>query len=114
MQETVKRLHNLIAKYDEFRIQSFDSWQLVLLACWDLTYHHNVEVVFNDVSFLQCATDFRAQNFRLAKREECAHFLQQLDGDATVFCFDSDGTTYFVAAKTIEIEEKLVLHYAPE
>ena len=114
MKEIIKQLNKLLERYDEFRIQSFDSSRLVLIGCWDLTYHHNVEVEFVEVSYIQCATDFRAQVFRLAKREECTHFLQQLSGNDKIFCFETDDTKYFIAAQNVFVKESLVLHYKPE
>ncbi len=114
MKEIARQLNKLLKSYDEFRIQSFDSSRLVLIGCWDLTYHHNVEVEFVEVSYIQCATDFHAQVFRLAKPEECTHSLQQLSSDDTVFCFESDDNKLFIAAQNLLVREGLVLHYKPE
>ena len=109
MTEIVKQLDKLLESYDEFEIQSFDSSRLVLIGCWDLTYHHNVEVEFLAVSYIGCATYFNAQVFRLATPQENAS-IRALVGE-TVFCFESDGQTFLIAAQDILVREGLVLHY---
>lgn len=70
MKEIIKQINKLLERYDEFRIQSFDSSHLVLIGCWDLTHHHNIEIEFVEVSYIQCATDFRAQKFVWRQRKK--------------------------------------------
>ncbi len=108
----VERLNSLLESFDECRIQSFDGNRLIISGCWDLTYHHNFEAKFTLVSYVQCATYFNAQAFRLASAQErlALHDPDHTEADDSFFCFESDGARFFIAAQGLEVREGLVLH----
>jgi len=114
MMKIVEELNRLLKYYDEFQIQSFDSSRLVLIGCWDLTYHHNIEVEFVEVSYMQCATYFCAQAFRLAKPHERELLQASVEEVDTIFCFEADDSKYLIAAQSVMVREGLVLHYKAE
>lgn len=112
--DTVARLDSLLSSFDEYRILSYDSARLVLIGCWDLTYHHSVEVEFKEVAFIHCATYFFAQRFRLGTAEErnTIRRMADIDENEKLYCFESDSRTYFIVAENVVIREGLVSHTA--
>ncbi|MEV4343748.1 hypothetical protein AB0J83_04650 [Actinoplanes sp. NPDC049596] len=48
----------------DWDVHHFDGSRLVLAAGNDLTYHHNLEVIFTDVAYLACPTQFSRPRFR--------------------------------------------------
>lgn len=115
--EAVEHLNKLLASFDECRILSFDGCRLVVIGDWNLSYHHNFEAEFLEVSYLQCPTCFFAQCFRLATPQERADIDREINlADYTeehdfIFCFESEGRRFFVVACELVIQEKLVLHH---
>jgi len=114
--ENIERLNLLLQSFDECRIESFDGSQLVIIGCWDLCYHHNFEVEFGEVIYLQCPTYFCAQKFRLASPTETSLFnvRDYCDDKEKVFCFESDDDNFFIIAQSLALREGLVLHYKRE
>ncbi|MEH1098449.1 hypothetical protein [Micromonospora sp. CPCC 205561] len=53
-------------------MQNFDGSQLRLAAGYDLTYHHSLEMVFTDVAYLACPTQFQNDRFREPDLDERA------------------------------------------
>jgi hypothetical protein len=110
--DQIEYLNALIERFDEFRVQSFDSSTMLLFGCWDLTYHHSVEVEFIDVSYINCATFFHMERLRLATPEERRQLTPLFNGDTdeksasppdTLFCIESDGRTFFIAAQGLRV-----------
>jgi len=48
---------------DQFRVQSFDSCQLMIIGSFDLDYYHDIELTFSDVAYINCPTDFCEPRF---------------------------------------------------
>ncbi len=116
MMNAVEHLNTLLESMDDCRIESFDRKTLVVIGDWSLGYHHGFEAIFQEVSFMQCATYFMAQCFRFATQEE-KHSLQLanwLNENDEIYCFESDGKCFFIAAHALEVREERVLHYTPE
>jgi hypothetical protein len=112
----VERLNTLLESMDDCRIESFDGKTLLVIGDWDLGYHHGFEAAFQEVTFTQCPTYFNAESFRIATQEEkrslqLANWLNEND---EIYCFESDGKCFFIAAHALEVREERVLHYTPE
>lgn len=69
----------------------FDGSQLRLAAGHDLTYHHGLEVVFTDVAYLACPTQFWDPRFREPTPEERALVPRHVGEESpVVVAFDVD------------------------
>ena len=88
---------------------------LTIIADYDLSYHHSVEVVFKDVGYIECPTEFSHPKFRDAipsDRERIGNaggygrmiVAWEIEGNfgGTVLCL--------IAAHEVVIREGLVMH----
>ncbi|MDH6465569.1 hypothetical protein M2302_005771 [Micromonospora sp. A200] len=96
----------------------FDGSQLRLAAGHDLTYHHGLEVVFTDVAYLACPTQFRDPRFREPTLDERALVRRHVGEEPPVIvAFDVDAPaggdllTCLVAAGAVEVVPGLVYRY---
>lgn len=92
----------------DWELLSLDRDVLTLAAGPDLTYHHDLEVVFRDVSYLACPTFFQDPVFRAPTAEE-----RRRAPDAVVVAFDHDEATRpgLIAAASVEVVPGLVYRY---
>ena len=116
---TVERVNELLSP-EECRIQSFGGCRLLIIWGFDLSYYHDLEMEFVEVSYVQCPMSFYAKAFRLATSAELERIGQwihsHIDPTDSVFCFedsDCEGNCFFIAAQSLEIREGRVLHYTP-
>ncbi|GAA2709146.1 hypothetical protein [Actinoplanes palleronii] len=95
----------------DWDIQSYDSSRLCLAADHDLTYSHRLEVVFTDVAYLQCPTQFTEPVFREPTPAERDLVRRYLGEDPPVIvAFDleaeigwSGPLPCLIAAETVEV-----------
>jgi hypothetical protein len=102
----------------DWDIQEFDSSRLRLAANYDLTYYHRLEVVFTDVAYLACPTQFSDPAFREPTQPErelvrrhvgeeppliVAFDVESLEGEGILPCL--------IAAETAEVVVGLVYRY---
>ncbi len=110
----------LDGRWADWLVQSWDGFNLTLIADNDLTYHHEVTVRFSDARYVACPADFSWPKFREATAEERAslHTLHDPDEDMNVFAWDAESgngrTACLVLAKGVTVAEEFVLHYAPD
>lgn len=98
----------------DWEVLHFDGSRLTLAAGHDLTYHHGLELVFTDVAYLACPTQFSEPRFREPTPDE-----QRLaDRYAPlVIAFDVESPTggdpvaCLVAAEAVEVVFGRVYHY---
>ncbi|NKE63679.1 hypothetical protein FXN61_45975 [Lentzea sp. PSKA42] len=83
----------------------------------DLTYHHDLELVFRDPVLVQCPTAFQDPVFRVPRPEEALAVTRQF-GEApqllVVFEADAGGTepvTSLIAASSVEMVQGTVFRY---
>ena len=90
------------AGVSEFQIASFDGYKLVIIGSFDLAYYHDIEVVFKDVSHINCPTDFRDPKFAVgAKAEEGRRFR-----------IETDEGDFEIHAAGVEVSIRKVYHTA--
>jgi hypothetical protein len=96
----------------------FDGSQLRLAAGDDLAYHHGLELVFIDVAYIACPTQFQDPRFRHPTAEERAAVRRHVGEDAPLLvAFDieaADGygdVACLVAAGSVEVVPGLVYRY---
>ncbi|RYG58227.1 hypothetical protein EON80_27375 [bacterium] len=112
MTGVVDRLNTLLGSHDECRIQSFDSWRIIIIGSFDIGYYHDFEVEFGGATYINCLTDFHAQSFRLGTAAERVLLgADYLEPEETLFCFESDGRNFFIVAATLVLREGHVKHY---
>ncbi|MFH8729315.1 hypothetical protein [Streptomyces termitum] len=76
----------------EWAVRRFDGARLLLVAGYDLSYHHGLEVELTDVSYLRCPTAFLDPVFREPTAEEAAEVVRVTGGEPSVLlAFEADG-----------------------
>ncbi|WP_074308076.1 hypothetical protein [Micromonospora cremea] len=88
----------------------FDGSQLRLAAGHDLTYHHGLEVIFTDVAYMACPTQFWDPRFRDPTLDERALVRRHVGEESpVVVAFDVDAPaggdlpSCLVAAGSVEV-----------
>ena len=106
----------------DFRIQSFDSVNLLLTGSFDFSYYHEVEVKFQEVSYISLPADFSHPHFRRADEAEIASIrkIVALESEDIVFCIEAetsgslDRLPFYVVAEKMTVTEGTVYYYEPE
>jgi hypothetical protein len=96
----------------------FDGSRLTLAAGPDLTYHHGLELVFTDVVYLACPTQFSEPRFREPTQDE-QEMLRRYIGEIAplIVAFDvespadGDPLACIVAAEAVDIVLGRVYRY---
>jgi hypothetical protein len=81
----------------EFSISSFDGQRLLIVGSRDLCYYHNVELVFDEVTYINCPVDF--------------HDPQFAKGQERFFEIQAEGENFSIAASAVSIDICTVFHY---
>jgi hypothetical protein len=111
----MRELIDLTGRYWDWRVELWDSSTLRLIADNDLTYHHNIEVSFNDVAWAATADLFHHPTFRPATPAEL-DFARQITTEAgyNTYAWDAEtsaGTVpMMIIAVSVLVVEGLVLH----
>ncbi|MEH0820821.1 MULTISPECIES: hypothetical protein [unclassified Micromonospora] len=99
----------------DWEIMSWSSGCLRLAADTDLTYHHGLELVFRDVSYVACPSLFHHPWFRAPTGAERAHVRRYVgDRPAVLVAFDIDGPgplPCLIAADRVEVVAGTVYRY---
>ncbi|MFE9425021.1 hypothetical protein ACFYNO_18830 [Kitasatospora sp. NPDC006697] len=101
----------------DWDIVSWDPARLRLAAGYDLTYHHNLELVFSDPLFVSCPSVFHDPEFRDPTTDELAMVVRRTgERPAVVVAFEADAggaepALGLIAAEQVEVVEGLVLRY---
>ena len=106
----------------DFRIQSYDSVNLIITGSFDFCYYHEVELIFHGVSYISLPADFSYPNFRKATFAEITEIekLITVDVEETVFCIEAETSSsiekrpFSVVAESVSINEGLVFYYHRE
>ncbi|BCY08479.1 hypothetical protein [Actinoplanes sp. L3-i22] len=102
----------------DWDIHDFDGSRLLLAADNDLTYHHGLEVIFTDVAYLACPTQFSDPQFRqptLAERTLVRRYVGE--EPPVIVAFDVESLEWegllpcLIAAETAEVVMGLVYRY---
>ncbi|WP_408898462.1 hypothetical protein ACJ5H2_04965 [Nocardioides sp. R1-1] len=109
-------LSRLNERWAEWAVHSWAAGQLVLIADNDLTYHHEVEVRFDEVEFAVIGDHFNWPVFRPVLPEEEASARPYLDAPehARMWAWDAEvgsaQSSMLVAARSATVIEERVLH----
>ncbi|MFF1918623.1 hypothetical protein ACFVYE_45420 [Streptomyces sp. NPDC058239] len=101
----------------DWDVISWNAGQLRLAAGHDLTYHHGLELVFDDPVFVSCPSSFRDPTFRTPSSDELLQVTRQLGGELpVVVAFEADAggqepVSCLIAAERLEIVQETVLRY---
>lgn len=103
----------------DFRIQAYDSVNLMLTGSFDFSYYHEVEFNFHEVSYISLPADFSYPKFRKATSEEITEIgkIIAVDAEETVFCIEAETSRsleklpFFVVAESVSMNEGLVFYY---
>ncbi|WP_327387411.1 MULTISPECIES: hypothetical protein [unclassified Streptomyces] len=101
----------------DWDVIAWTAGQLRLAAGHDLTYHHGLELVFDDPVFVSCPSSFHDPTFRAASPEERLKVSRQVVGEpSVVVAFEADAggqepVSCLIAAERLEIVRETVLRY---
>jgi hypothetical protein len=120
----IKRINEIVETTNavDFRIQSYDSVNLIITGSFDFCYYHEVEFNFHEVSYISLPAEFSCPKFRLGTADEAAQIgkIIILSEEQSVFCIEAettrsfDRTLFFVVADKVSIKEGLVFYYERE
>lgn len=85
---------------NEYRIDSFNGIDLVIIGSFDLAYYYDLEIIFHEVDYIECPTYFSALNqIRLGTEEE----RQKLHAEHVVIVLENDeGGCYYISCNHFE------------
>ncbi|MET7286970.1 hypothetical protein [Streptomyces sp. NPDC005573] len=101
----------------DWDVVAWNAGQLRLAAGHDLTYHHGLELVFDDPAFVSCPSSFQDPVFRAPSSEDLLKVARQLGRELPVvvaFEADAGGQEPFpclIAADRLEVVQETVLRY---
>ncbi|WP_036485335.1 hypothetical protein [Myxosarcina sp. GI1] len=101
---------------NDFRIEQYNSVNLILTGSFDFAYYYQVKVTFFEVSYISLPTDFSYPIFRVANESEIANISKQiaLYPEDIVYCIEAETSTsikrilFFIVAEGMEVVEELV------
>jgi hypothetical protein len=119
--DAINRLNEIVQTTDttNFRIQSYDSGNLILAGSFDFCYYHEVELIFSGVSYISLPADFWHPLIRMATNNEIAAIRAMIEIDETenVYCIEAETSAslekvlFYVMAEGVAIKEGLVFYY---
>ncbi len=101
----------------DWDVVSCDTGELRLGAGHDLTYHHDLELVFRAPVLVQCPTAFQDPVFRVPRRDEALAVVRQLgEAPQLLVAFEADAggpepMTCLIAADSVEVVQGTVFRY---
>lgn len=117
--ETLKKLNHELSKtyIADYYIYDYSSRpSLVLAGSFDFSYYHNIEITFNEVSFVTCPGGiFTVDHFRLATSDEVKRLNEFTYGynDTPTICLEDTTfkTTFFISAAEVNYNFQNVYYY---
>jgi hypothetical protein len=103
----------------DWELDYFDSCNLVIIGNYDLTYYHTVEILFEEVSYIQFSSIlFERLEIRIAEPSDRARLHLELDVKNKLFAISCPDTSpkpvYFIASERIKARACMVYHYLRE
>jgi hypothetical protein len=82
MEELLDQLNQRLQEIDisDYYLDEFKDERLVLLGSFDLSYYHDVEIVFEGVQYICCPTYVESPRFRIADEAEQKRALEHING----------------------------------
>ncbi len=99
--------------------------KLILIGSGDISYYHQIEIIFHNVSYISCPTMFRVAKIRKATSREQEAIRRLLVNDCDfekdiIFCIETDiddeeiHQKHYIVAEKIEYNNDFVYHYKRE
>jgi hypothetical protein len=106
----------------DFRVQSYDSVNLLITGSFDFCYYHEVEVEFKEVSYISLPSNFNCPRFHIASAHEIESIrkLIALESEDIVYCIEAETSCsitklpFYIVAKGATVREGLVFYYERE
>ena len=98
---SLEEVNHLAQAACDFRWQSFDGSRLLIIGSFDLSYYHDIELSFVDVSFVHCPTNFSYPRIEDAGCGPKGHR----------YVIHTDDGEFEIIAETLEATIGKVLHY---
>ncbi|WP_306324577.1 hypothetical protein [Streptomyces venezuelae] len=101
----------------DWDVLSWNAGQLRLAAGHDLTYHHGLELVFDDPLFVSCPSSFQDPMFRAPSPDELLKVARRLGREVpVVVAFEADAggqepVPCLIAAERLKFVQETVLRY---
>lgn len=119
LSEILKKLNHELSKTNisDFYIYDYSSRpSLILAGSFDFSYYHNIEITFNEVSFVTCPGGiFTVDLFRLATPDEVTRLNEFTYGynDTQAICLEDTTfkTTFFISAAEVNYKFQNVYYY---
>jgi hypothetical protein len=89
---------------DNYHLQAFDGWRLLVVGSFDLSYYHDVELTFAGVESIRCPVYFTAKGFRDADPGGEG-------GTCRRFEIAADGGPFEIVAASVAVELVKVYYY---
>ncbi|WDV47163.1 hypothetical protein PV797_05530 [Clostridiaceae bacterium M8S5] len=102
---------------EDFCIEKNNGYEVILKGSFDLSYYHELEIIFKDVQFMICPCQiFSVNNLRLATKEEIKNITNVSEGYETQgFVIVLEHTLwnekYFIIANEVKTKWKTVKYY---
>jgi hypothetical protein len=96
----------LLGWVDSYHIQTFDGHRLLVVGSFDLSYYHDVELMFSGVESIRCPVYFTAEGFRDAGPGG-------ENGTCRRFEIVADGGPFEIVAESVAVEVVKVYYYDP-
>lgn len=106
----------------EFRISKLkEDGTVIIVGCFDLSYHHSIEIIIKETTYISCPITFSNARFRLATEAEKEHLKTNLvsEWNDLIICIildeDTDEPTkHFIFGEEIQYTIGNVYHYRRE
>ncbi|NMO18569.1 hypothetical protein HPC49_33200 [Pyxidicoccus fallax] len=115
--DALRKLNAFVAETNvkDFGLRWIQAGSLYVVGSEDLSYYHQVELVFEDFAHVNLPREFSSPRLRLASAHEAlapAHLRS--DPELSTFVFetpDAPGGVFFVCACRLRIEYGMAYHY---
>lgn len=122
MKAVLEQLNSRLDETDvsDYFLDGLKDERLVILGSYDLSYYHDVEIVFEEVRYICCPIRLDSPRFRPADEAERRIALEKAgenadpDGDIHVISIDEEGSRkgqHFIIASDVSFRFEKVLHY---
>ena len=104
---------------NDFRIDSYEVGNLLLIGSFDFCYYHSVEIRFKEVLYISLPTEFDYPIFRIANLSEIQSIRQQiwLEPEDVVYCIEAETSCsikrlpFYIVAQGINVCVGTVYYY---
>ncbi|MCT4685899.1 hypothetical protein [Vallitalea sp.] len=125
MDKIINSLQEEIIKNNifEFRMSKLnEDGTLIIIGCFDLSYHHSIEISIKETTYISCPITFSNAKFRLATEAEKKYLKSTSisEWNELIICIildediDETPTKHFIFAEELHYKVGNVYHYVRE